>query len=151
MVRKILVRPFQPIDQERVHSLILEGLSEHFEIIDPTLNPDLHDIYASYSQKGSLFLVVESEDEIVGTGAMIPEGENSGRIVRVSVANSHRRLGIGRLITDHLIKAASRYAYRKIVVETNDDWYDAILLYLGCGFTKYDRRDGEVHMQLLLP
>jgi ribosomal protein S18 acetylase RimI-like enzyme len=148
MAEGFLIRPFEPRDQIPVQNLIQEGLAEHFHSFDPALNPDLRDIETTYLQQGSLFLVVEIDKKLVGTGALIPESENIGRIVRVSVAKSHRRTGIGRLITENLIRAAPQFHYKQIVVETNDDWYDAIRLYQSCGFIEVDRRDGEVHMML---
>jgi ribosomal protein S18 acetylase RimI-like enzyme len=33
-------------------------------------------------------------------------------------------------------------------METNDDWDAAIGLYQSCGFTEYDRRDGNIYMRL---
>ena len=147
---KIEIRSFAPDDQDRAKTLILDGLADHFNTIDPTLNPDLQNIEESYLRRGSLFLVAEAGQDLVGTGALIAETEDVGRIVRLSVASSHRRLGIGRLITKHLIDAAQSFHFSKILVETNDDWFDAIRLYKRCGFTEYDRRDGEVHMMLCL-
>lgn len=146
MADRFHIRPYEPRDQVPVQNLIQDGLAEHFLNFDPALNPDLCNIEASYLQQGSLFLVVESNEELVGTGALIPESEETGRIVRVSVARSYRRKGIGRLITERLIQAAPRYHYKQVVVETNDDWYDAIRLYKSCGFIEYDRREGEIHM-----
>lgn len=150
MAENIKIRPFLVTDQARAKTLILDGLADHFTTIDPTLNPDLQNIAESYLNQGSLFLVAELDNDLVGTGALVAETEDSGRIVRVSVASSHRRLGIGRLITTHLIKAAHSFHFNKIVVETNDDWFDAIRLYQRCGFTEYDQHDGEVHMMLCL-
>ena len=150
MGAKIEIRPFIPNDQARAVTLILDGLAEHFNTIDPILNPDLNNIEESYLRQGSLFLVAELDDDLVGTGALVTETEDTGRIVRVSVANSHRRMGIGRLITKHLIQEAYRFHFSQIVVETNDDWYGAIHLYQKCGFTEYDRHDGEVHMMIRL-
>lgn len=150
MEGKIKIRPFSPDDQERAKSLILDGLAEHFNTVDLTLNPDLNNIEESYLRQGSLFLVAELDQDLVGTGALIAETRDSGRIVRVSVAESHRRLGIGRLITNNLITAAQSFHFSEILVETNDDWFGAIRLYQQCGFTEYDRRDGEVHMKLPL-
>lgn len=150
MGKEIEIRSFSPNDQDRAKDLILDGLAEHFIVIDPTLNPDLNNIEESYLRQGSLFLVAELDDDLVGTGALVAETEDTGRILRVAVASSHRRMGIGRLLTKHLIKAANRFQFSQIVVETNDDWYDAIHLYQECGFTEYDRHDGEVHMMIRL-
>ena len=150
MGKEIEIRPFVPNDQDRAEALILEGLAEHFNVIDPTLNTDLNNIEESYIRQGSLFLVAELDDDLVGTGALVAETEDTGRILRVSVASSHRRMGIGRLITNYLVKAAHHFRFSQVVVETNDDWHDAIGLYQQCGFTEYDRRDGEVHMMIRL-
>lgn len=137
---------FTEQDQDRVYSLILEGLSEYFDVINPTLNADLHDINASYLQQGSLFIVAELENELVGTGALVTETTDTARIVRVSVAAHFRRQGIGQLIVEKLISAAKHRNFDRIVVETNDDWHKAINLYKSCGFTEYERLHGEVHM-----
>jgi len=150
MASNLTIRPFSPADQQAVSSLILEGLGEHFDTINPALNPDLDNIFASYVNPGFLFVVCETDRKLVGTGALIPEMAGTGRIVRVSVANSHRRQGIGRLITDYLINVAPEHGYNQLVVETNEDWFDAIRLYQQCGFIECDRRDGEVHMIKIL-
>ena len=144
----IRIRPFRPEDQDAVRSLILAGLGDHFEVLDPTLNPDLEDIWESYVARGGCFLVAVTGEKLVGTGALIRESASSGRIVRMSVASDQRQRGIGRLLVQELIATGQRAGYTKIVVETNDDWYGAIRLYKGCGFLQYDHRDGEVHMQL---
>ena len=143
----LLIRPFTPSDQKAAKNLILEGLSEHFDIIDRCLNPDLDDINAYYIAQGEQFLVAEIDNKLVGTGGLIQESDAVGRIVRVSVASSHRRLGIGRKIAEYLISIAPNYGYSQLVVETNEDWFDAIRLYQRCGFSEYDRHDGEVHLE----
>ena len=150
MEGEITIRSFSPPDQVHAQELILTGLAEHFNTINPKLNRDLEDIQENYIWPGSLFLVAELEGELVGTGGLIAETEVSARIVRVSVSGSHRRLGIGRLITEHLINSARDYGYSQVVVETNDDWYDAIRLYQRHGFVEYDRSSGEIHMILRL-
>lgn len=142
----ITVRPFRIADQKAVRELILEGLGEHFGVIKPELNPDLDNIYSHYIKPGNLFLVCDLDGEIIGTGALIEEMDRTGRIVRVSVAQSYRRQGIGRLITGQLIKAAPGYGFNRIVVETNEDWFSAIRLYQNFGFQEFDRRNGEIHL-----
>ncbi len=144
--REISIRSFTDQDQDRVRRLILEGLSEYFTVFDPALNTDLNDVSACYLQQGSLFIVAEMENDLVGTGALITETVDIARIVRVSVATAFRRRGIGRLIVKELIAAAKLRNFSRIVVETNDNWHRAISLYKSCGFTEYDRLGGEVHM-----
>lgn len=150
-IENLIIRPFQSTDQQATKALILQGLGERFGMINPDLNPDLDDINATYIESGFLFVVCEIDSTLIGTGALIKEEVNIGRIVRVSVANTHRQRGIGRLITDYLITAAPNLGYSMIVVETNEDWFDALQLYQRCGFMEYDRRNGEVHLHKDLP
>lgn len=146
----LTIRNFQPEDQERVRRLILEGLGEHFGHIDPALNPDLDDIETSYIQAGHYFAVAESAGQIVGSGALVSEASEAGRIVRVSVAPAYRRAGIGRLLVEHLLRAAEKRQFEQVLVETNLDWYDAIRLYQRCGFNEYARDDESVYLAFYL-
>lgn len=151
MGEQVLLRPFQPADQSAARDLILAGLGEHFGHIDAALNPDLEDIWASYPVGGGRFYVAQQADTLVATGGLIQEAESVWRIVRVSVASRQRRRGIGTHMTRHLIAAARDLGARAIVVETNQDWREAINLYLQCGFVIEAYRDGECHLRLELP
>jgi ribosomal protein S18 acetylase RimI-like enzyme len=143
-----LIRPFRPADQAAARRLILQGLSEHFGVIDETLNPDIDDIAASYTDRGHLFLVALAGEEIAGTGALIFEDAARGQVARVSVARDCRRLGLGRALVLRLIGSARDRGLTRLWMETNDDWDAAIGLYQSCGFTEYDRRDGNIYMRL---
>jgi ribosomal protein S18 acetylase RimI-like enzyme len=144
------IRNFQPDDQNEVRSLILEGLGEHFGRIDPTLNPDLDNIEASYIQAGHLFVVVESAGQIIGTGALVSEEAETGRIVRVSVAPAYRQAGLGQQLVEYLLQAARQRGFSRVLVETNLDWYAAIRLYRRCGFREYARDEESVHLSFIL-
>jgi len=144
------IRPFRPTDQPAAQQLILDGLQEHWGTLDPTLNPDLNDITASYVQAGHAFFVVEENGLLIGTGGLLIEAPGVGRIVRVSVSPAHRRRGLGRAISAHLIAAARRRGCHTLLVETTATWTAAIRLYETCGFTPYARHDGDIHMKMLL-
>jgi ribosomal protein S18 acetylase RimI-like enzyme len=141
-------RSFKRGDQARVQRLILAGLGDHFGEIDPKLNPDLDDITASYVASGHTFVVGEIEGTIVAAGGLIRVQEDLGRLVRVSVAGEYRRKGIGQAIIVYLLKVARQNGYRRLLVETNHDWTDAIALYQRCGFREYDRDEESIHMRL---
>lgn len=137
----IRIRPFAGQDQAAARTLILNGLGEHFGFIDETLNPDLNDISASYLAHGHLFLVAEQEQTLVGTGALLFQPEATGQIVRVSTHHAYRRLGIARTICQRLIIHAREHGLRRLIVETNRDWDDAVSLYHHLGFQQYTRDD----------
>lgn len=146
----VTLRPWRPADQEATRALILQGLGDHFGVIRPEFNPDLDDIQAAYLVRGAQFVVAEHAGRLVGTGALVAEGEGTGRIVRVSVDRARRRQGIGHQIVAHLIDAARAAGYHTLLVETNDDWHAAIALYRAFGFATEDVRNGEIHMRRAL-
>lgn len=128
--------------------LILAGLGEHFGWIDETRNPDLDDIAANYIERESIFLVAEIDGKLVGTAALIPESKDTGRIVRMSVSQMHRRKGIGRVLVSHLLDAARCKGFVQVRVSTDNGWEDAIGLYGHCGFTEYKRDEIGVYFAL---
>ena len=144
------IRPFRPTDQSAAQQLILDGLQEHWGTLDPTLNPDLNDITASYLQAGHAFFVVEEDGALIGTGGLLNEAPGVGRIVRVSVSPAQRRRGLGRAISEFLITNARQRGCHTLLVETTATWTAAIRLYETCGFTPYAWRDGDVHMKMHL-
>lgn len=147
----LTIERFRPADQPAARALILAGLEEHWGALDLSLNPDLNDIATSYSD--GVFLVARLarlNGQLVGTGALIPEPEGVGRIARMSVAKSHRRLGIGARILHELLGEARRRGYTKVVLETTETWGDAINFYLRNGFGVVARRDGDMHFEMNL-
>ncbi len=143
-----VIRPFVLADQHAARRLILDGLKEHFGVLDEACNPDIDDVAASYVDRGHLFLVAEDGCVLIGTGALLFEDARVGRLVRVSVARPWRRQGLGRALVQHLIEAARSRGVVRLWMETNDDWSAAIGLYAACGFAEVDRRDGNIYMAL---
>jgi ribosomal protein S18 acetylase RimI-like enzyme len=146
----IEIRLFRPEDQQAAQNVILLGLGEHFGQVDPVLNPDLNNIRKAYLEAGHTFFVADAAGRVVGTGALVRESAHVGRIVRVSVAPTHRRQGIGRAMVGHLLQHSRESGLHTLLVETNTDWYGAIRLYLAHGFQEYERDEQSVHLRLSL-
>ncbi len=144
------IRSFEPRDQDAARHLILAGLGEHFGWIDETRNPDLDDITANYIARGATFLIAEIDGQLVGTGALIAESADTGRIVRMSVSRLHRRKGIGRALVGQLLDVAKGKGFIQVRVSTDDGWEDAIGLYRHCGFSEYQRGERGVHLLKLM-
>ena len=140
------IREFSSGDQEVARQIIIDGLCEHFQEFDESLNQDVEDISTYYSDQGHRFHVVEAESEIIGTGCLMVINPLEGRIVRMSVAPEHRGRGIGREMTAHLIMVATEIGLERVHVETNLDWYPAISLYKRCGFVELFTDEVSVHM-----
>jgi ribosomal protein S18 acetylase RimI-like enzyme len=145
---ELLIRPFATTDQPAARCLILLGLGEHFGFIDETCNPDIDDIAAHYLAAGQTFLIAEIAGALVGTGALIREGVQTGRVVRMSVAHDQRRRGIAQALMARLMDIARKRGFARLVLETNIDWDDAIGFYQRCGFREYARGDGLTHLAL---
>jgi len=143
---KITIRPFAPQDQSAARSLILAGLGDHFGIADPTQTPDLDDIMSKRVKAGHVVVIAEDGQEMVGTGTLEIETAEIGRLVRMSVSSKHRRKGIGSALVKHLLDVAKGKAMSKVVIVTNNDWADAIGLYLRCGFKEDGRNDKDIFL-----
>lgn len=148
----IKIAIFNTADQVAVKVLVLDGLAEHFGELDPSLNPDLDDIAASYA--GAVYLVARRGNQVVGCGALIPLDGETGEIVRMSVAADARRQGIGTMVLEALTAAAREFGLKRLVLETTVDWHDLRRFYERYGFTfthEQDHRHGrQAHYELRL-
>ena len=143
---EIHVRSFRAADQEAARNLILAGMEERWGWLDETKNRDLDDIGASYANE--CFLVAIGEGEVQGTGGLIHEKEGVVRIVRMSVARSWRRQGVGGRLLEALLTEARAAGYRRVVLETEPDWTDALSFYKAHGFQSLGVRDGNMHFTM---
>jgi GNAT superfamily N-acetyltransferase len=144
----LVITPFAPQDQDAAKTLILRGLEEHWGTLDPSLNPDLNDITASYAN--GVFLVAWLDGAMVGTGALVPEEAGVGRIVRMSVVKEMRRMGIASRMLAALVAHAREQALHTLVLETTETWDDAVAFYLRHGFRITHHADGDAHFVRML-
>jgi putative acetyltransferase len=140
------IRPFEPSDQTVVRDLILAGLEEHWGTLDLSLNPDLNDIAASYAAGD--FLTGWQRGRLVATGALLPAGNDSAQIVRMSVVRDLRRAGLGRQMLGALVDCARRRLIRRLVLETTASWSEVITFYQRNGFHITHELDGNVYFEL---
>jgi GNAT superfamily N-acetyltransferase len=136
----------QPHDFAAVRALIVEGLTQRWRQYDAARNPDLEAFESYYGS--ALTVVARRAAVIVGCGTLIFEAPCVARIVRMSVADTQRRNGVGRGVLQSLIDHAVRLGYAAIVLETSADWPSAVAFYDGCGFIRTHQRDGDQHFRL---
>ena len=154
MPSDVVVRPFQPRDQEAARALVLEGLGEHFGFIDETKNPDLDDIAANFPGAGHAFFVAEDAGtgEVVGTTGLLiepPEYPGEARIVRMSVAAERRRAGIASALLGACVAETRTRGLASLVVYTEPHW-DAPHFYRGAGFAQFGADEEDIWLRLLL-
>ena len=129
-------------NQAEVRALILAGLAEHWGEIDPTLNPELDDMVDSYGA-GRTILIRGDDGALLGTGTLLPRSDDTAEILRMSVAHTARRSGIGRRIVDELLVTAGGWSATRVILETTSAWPDVIAFYLSCGFAITHTDDGD--------
>lgn len=146
-----MFRDFRPDDQEVVRDLVLAGLRERWgEAFDPTFNTDLEDIFAHYVRRGAEVVVLEHEGQVVATGTLLLEGDDIGRIVRMSVAPSVRRRGVGQSVVAELLSRAATRGLTEVRVLTDRPWTSAVALYRSCGFEQFLDDGVDMHFSLRL-
>lgn len=146
-----MIRSFTSADEAAVRELVLAGLKERWgSAFDPAYNPDLDDLQASYLERGGEIVVIEDDGRLIATGTLIPEGGQRGRIVRMSVAGSRRRSGLGRQVVGELLRRARARGMTEVVVSTDTPWASALALYRSCGFVETSWDDAHTHYVIAL-
>lgn len=145
MVDEINIITFSKEYQEEAKNLILEGIREYVGEININFNNDLNNIEEQY--KDGQFLLAIHKEKLIGTGALIYNGE-TGQIVRMSVDKNYRNLGIGKKLLDGLIKHALESNTKKIIVETTKHWESAVNFYKKYGFKFLRYKDDDIYFYL---
>ena len=142
----ITILPFRSEYQAEVKNLVLAGLAEHWGTLDPSKNQDLNDI--SYTYANGIFLVAWQNNQIIGTGALLPLSNDTAEIMRMSVVANMRRKGIGKMILQKICERAKIDGYKRLVVETTETWNEVIEFYKQFGFQITHYLDGDVYFAL---
>lgn len=107
--------------------------------IETSLNKDLNNITDTYlKQKDSCFWVAESEGQVVGTVACLPN-ENAPECLelkRMSVRRSHRGMGIAKTLCQTVTEFTRDRGYAAVVLYTSVVQTDAQKLYEHMGYEK---------------
>lgn len=136
---------FEELDEDNhadVRALILKGLGDHWGLIDESLNPDLDDMMSSHAT-GRTIVLRGPDREVLGTGTIVPRADGFAEIVRMSVARTAQRRGIGRRIVDELVATAVQWNVEVVVLETTTAWQDVVDFYLACGFERTHVANGQ--------
>lgn len=146
----VIVDRFRPEDQTAVEELIQDGLRDRWsDDFDPGFNHDVLDIQRNYVDPGAVVLVARVDGRIVATGTLLIH-ETDGEIVRMSVASTHRRQGLARMIVDALVTSARAHNLERVRVATDTPWRSAIELYRSTGFTEVSTDETDTHFELML-
>ena len=143
---QVIVAPLKTEDAFVVRELLVAGLTERWGSYEAGFNPDIEGFPASYED--SFVFVAKQSGVVVGTATLRPIGAGRAEIVRMSVAASSRRTGVGSLILSHLLGLARERAVHELCLETTSSWSSAIKFYARHGFLKTHEQGGNSYFLL---
>ncbi len=127
------ISPFTPVFQPQVKTFVLDILSEFGFNFDPNSDDDLNDPHKYYSYSGGVFYVARENDNVVGTIAVaIKNGVPV--LKRFYVDKKCRGKGIGNELFDKAISYCKEKKYKKITLDTNSKFCNALEMYKKKGF-----------------
>jgi N-acetylglutamate synthase-like GNAT family acetyltransferase len=96
-------------------------------------------------------VVIEEEldGKVVGTTGLIVAGQ-VGRLVRVAVAQDHRRAGMASALLKRVTAFAARSGVAELVAYTQPEWPDATAFYRSHAFTPFGRDEIDIHLRRIV-
>ena len=147
--RALLVRPFQPTDEEEARSVLAAGFKEQFgDAYDEAGDHELDDVSAPFSQ--GLFLVAVVEGRVVGTGGLVVPADDAAEIRRMSTKREYRRRGVASAVLRALLDEAWTRGCRRVVLGTEAAWDDAVSFYRAHGFGETERPGSSIWFERVL-
>ena len=129
------------------NNIIIDKMSiDELDSIKSVLQDEFDDFWnynvfkEELKNENSYYIIAKLEDNIVGFGG-IWKAVDDVHITNIVVKKNFRKLGIGNVILEHLIKIGRNIKNMKsITLEVNDKNLPAINLYLKSGFKKVGLR-----------
>lgn len=136
----IEVRAVDPRDVPAVIALVAEVLGEfglEFGKGSPT-DAELHDLPASYAQRGGAFWVALDGSELLGTCGVFPVAPATYELRKMYLRGASRGLGIGKRLLDVAVAWVRAQGGTRMVLDTVDQMTQAIAFYEANGFVRDD-------------
>lgn len=154
---ELTIREFEPGDAAHFRRLNEEWIVRHFAM-EPKDEEALADPQRTILDPGGRIFLAVRDAQVVGCCALLFLFPGEFEVAKMAVAESARRLGIGRRLLETVIAQARTSGAHRLYLETNHQLQGAIRLYESAGFrhippecvipSPYARAD--VSMELLL-
>jgi len=134
--------------------LNLEWL-DHYHLTEPADLAVLDDPKKTILDTGGYIWLAKAGDEVIGSAAIIKEGENLYELAKMAVTADWRGKGISRLLIDTCLAKAKEIGAAKLILYSNHQLQTAIGLYEKYGFKHIAVHDSpfataDVMMELTL-
>jgi GNAT superfamily N-acetyltransferase len=125
--------PYGPEHAAAFRDLNLAWIRKYF-VVEERDARDLGDPERYILSPGGYIFMAELRDDVVGTCALMPEGEDVFELAKMTVAESARGLGVGRALGAAALAHARAIGARRVELWTNSSLAPAIALYRTLGF-----------------
>ncbi len=130
--------PFEPRHAEAWRRLNEDWISKNFAI-EPKDREVLDDPEGKIIDKGGRIFMAENETgEAIGCVALIPMADGGFEVAKMTVVESARGSGLGRMLMEMCIEAAKAAKAPRLYLETNSSLAPALGLYRAMGFVDLD-------------
>ena len=110
------IRSFYPTDLAGVKSLISSIMNREYPAEEKAYQyGDLENIADAYGSLREKFLVVQEEDEVIGTIGIKEDSDSTALLRRLFVHSSHRSRQIGSMLVDTALDFCKMNGYKKVV------------------------------------
>ncbi len=134
----LVVRTYEPRDQEQVWQLHAQGLQDTRAAVpgaNPKWDEDMRNIDTVYLCEGSHFWVVEESGRLIAMVAVHRKDGETAELKRMRVAACRRRRGLGQRLLELAEEFCRGRAYRRITLDTTDRQAAARRLYEKNGYS----------------
>jgi GNAT superfamily N-acetyltransferase len=153
----LLFRPFQPGDEKAFRELNESWISTYF-VIEEKDREVLNNPVAHILDAGGEIFMASKEGYAIGCCALLPMGEGSFEVAKMTVSEAYRGNGVGRKLLEFVIERAKTMGVKRLYLETNSKLTNAIHVYESLGFCRLppDRIQpspyarANVYMELML-
>lgn len=134
-VAGVEIVPFEPALREHFRRLNQQWLERHFRVedVDRTLFADPE---GTILAKGGAILFALYAGEVIGTCALMHEGEGVFELSKMGVDENYRGLGAGRKLLDAAIAEYRRRGGSRLFLESNSRLGRALGMYERAGFVR---------------
>jgi len=141
----VAIIPFERRYGPDFKRLNLEWLQKHFKV-EP-IDEAVLSRPAAIVKNGGFILLAQIGKLIVGTCALIKQGESRYELSKMAVTERYQGLGIGRQLLQSAISTFAASADGELFLETNSALLPAIALYESVGFVHAMRPAGPSHYE----
>ena len=153
----VIIREFQPGDEESFRTLNEEWIQRYFRIEPKEVEVLNHPKEKILDEGGRIFFAV-IDDECIGCVALRRMSSDEFEVAKMAVRPAHQGAGIGRKLLDAAIAVARTMGARRLYIETNHTLTPAIRLYESVGFRHMSPEEitpspyvrADVYMEMIL-